>query len=121
MTTARHPLRLAPGRRLDEASPDRHVADLVRLVLLTAPGERLHRADFGAGLGGSALFGPLDEALAGLVDTRIRGSLDAALGDRIEVVDVAIEVAGESTLAASVTYRMGAAGPVATTEVSVGL
>jgi uncharacterized protein len=121
VTTARHPLRLAPGRRLEEASPERHVADLVRVVLLTAPGERVHRADFGAGLGASALFDPLDQTLAALVDTRIRGSLDAALGERIEVVDVAVGVVGESTLEASVTYRMGATGAEATTEVSVGL
>jgi hypothetical protein len=120
MTAPRHPFRLTPARRLDEADPDRHVADLVRLVLLTAPGERLHRPDFGAGLGATALFGPLDEMLAALVDTRIRSSLDEALGDRIEVVDVAVEVAGESTLAASVTYRVGPAGAPTTTEIRVG-
>lgn len=120
MTTPRHPFRLTPARRLDEADPDRHVADMVRLVLLTAPGERLHHPDFGAGLGATALFGPLDGTLAGLVDTRIRSSLDEALGERIEVLDVAVEVSGESTLAASVSYRVGPAGRPATAEVRVG-
>ena len=48
---ARHPYRLTPARRLDEAETDRHIADLVRLVLLTGAGERLHRPEFGAGLG----------------------------------------------------------------------
>ena len=36
---------------LELAVDERHVADLVRLVLLTGAGERLHRPDFGAGLG----------------------------------------------------------------------
>jgi len=120
MTNPRHPFRLTPARRLEEADSDRHVADLVRLVLLTAPGERLHRPDFGAGLGATALFGPLDQALAGLVDMRIRSSLDDALGPRVEVIDVAVEVVGESTLEAAVTYRLGPAGAAVTTEVRVG-
>jgi uncharacterized protein len=120
MTTPRHPFRVTSARRLDEADPERHLADLVRLALLTAPGERLHRPDFGAGLGATALFGPLDEALAGLVDARIRSSLDEALGERVEVLDVVVEIAGESTLAASVTYRLGPAGRATTTEVRVG-
>jgi phage baseplate assembly protein W len=118
--SGRHPFRLTPARRLEEAGADRHVADLVRLVLLTAPGERLHRPDFGAGLGATALFSPLDRTLASLVDTRIRSSLDDALGSRIEVVDVVVDVVAESTIEASVTYRMGPAGTPLTTEVRVG-
>jgi phage baseplate assembly protein W len=121
VSAAAHPYRLTPSRRLDQADPARHVADLVRLVLLTGPGERLHRPDFGAGLGARALFGPLDETLAGLVEMRIRGSLDEALGGRIEVLEVALEISGESALAASVTYRLRPVGRPATTEVRVGL
>jgi phage baseplate assembly protein W len=120
MKPARHPYRLTPARRLAQVEEERHVDDLVRLVLLTAPGERLHRPDFGAGLGASALFAPVDDALASLVDLRIRGSLDEALGDRIEVIDVIVERSGESTLSAAVTYRLRPAGAATTTEVRVG-
>ena len=117
----RHPYRVTARRQLAEAELERHIADLVRLVLLTGPGERLHRPDFGAGLGASALFEPLDGALLGIVEVRARGSLESALGDRIEVVEVAVAASGESTLEAAVTYRLRPAGRTTTTEVRVGV
>jgi phage baseplate assembly protein W len=116
---ARHPYRLTAGRRLADAETDRHVGDLVRLVLLTGAGERLHRPDFGAGLGARTLFEPLGQALDSVVEVRARGSLQEALGDRIEVVDVAIAHPGESTLEATVTYRVRPAGEVTTTLVRI--
>jgi uncharacterized protein len=78
----------------------------VRLVLLTGPSERLHRPDFGAGLGATTLFEPLDAALTSIVEVRARGSLDRALGDRIEVVAITVGRSGESTLLADVIYRL---------------
>ena len=117
MNPARHPYRLTPARRLADADPSRHIADLVRLVLLTGGGERLHRPEFGAGLGARTLFEPLDQALASVVDVRARGSLQDALGDRIEVLDLAVDRTGESTLEASVTYRLLPAGTPTTTQV----
>lgn len=119
MRAARHPYRLTPARQLAEAPDDRHVADLVRLVLLTGAGERLHRPDFGAGLGAAVLFEPLDGALRSVVEVRARGSLDRALGDRIEVLDVTIEPPEDSILNASVTYRLRPAGLPSTVEVAV--
>ena len=118
MTEPRHPFRLAPARRLETAIDERHVADLVRLVLLTGPGERLHHAEFGAGLG-TALFEPLDLALASLIQVRARGSLDRALGDRIEVLELTVEPVGESTIEAAITYRLRPAGAPTRTEVRV--
>lgn len=106
MRSARHPYRLSDARRLGEVDVERHVADLVRLVLLTGPGERLHRPDFGAGLGAATLFEPLDGALASVVEVRARGSLERALGDRLEVVEITVARTGESTLLADVVYRL---------------
>src|SRR5690349_15416188 len=103
--SARHPFRLTTARRLAAADADRHIADLVQLVLLTGR-ERLHHPDFGAGLGTAALFEPVDHVLRGLAQLRARGSLEAALGDRIEVLDVTVEMAAEATLRATVTYRL---------------
>jgi uncharacterized protein len=119
MTAVRHPFRLLPARRLAEASAERHIADLVRSVLLTEPGERLHHPQFGAGLGGAALFEPLDGSLASVVELRARGSLEESLGDRIEVVDFALGRQGESTLLASLTYRLRADARTASVEVEL--
>ena len=119
MNPARHPYRLAPARRLADAGEERHVADLVRLVLLTSPGERLHTPDFGAGLGPAVLFEPVQGALTGIVEMRARGSLERALGDRIEVREVTVSRDGESTLRAQVTYRVKPAGTPRTIHVEV--
>jgi phage baseplate assembly protein W len=116
---ARHPFRLTPSRRLATAEPARAIADLVRLVLLTNPGERLHHADFGAGLGAATLFEPLDPALLGIIEVRARGSLQRALGDRIEVSEVHVARRDESTITASVTYRLKPAGQPTTVDVAV--
>jgi phage baseplate assembly protein W len=117
---ARHPFRLTPSRQLEETDVAGHIADMVRLTLLTGPGERLHHPDFGAGLGPAVLFEPLDDALSGLVELRAKGSLERALGDRIEVVDMKVERQGESTLRASVSYRLRPAGAPSVLEVDVG-
>jgi hypothetical protein len=109
MTGARHPFRLASTRQLALGDLDRHIADLVRLVLLTGPGERLHRPEFGAGLGAAVLFEPVDDALTALVKVRALGSLERELGDRIEVLDIEVG-RDESTIAAQVHYRLRPAG-----------
>lgn len=109
MTEARHPFRVTASRRLELAVDDQHVADLVRLVVLTGAGERLHRPEFGAGLG-TALFEPLDLAVSSLIELRLRGSLDQALGDRIEVTALAVDIVGESEVAATLTYKLRSSG-----------
>lgn len=109
MTRARHPYRLASTRQLAVADLDRHIADLVRLVLLTGPGERLHRPEFGAGLGHAVLFEPVDDALLSMVKVRALGSLERELGDRIEVLEVDVRRAG-TTILAEVRYRLRPAG-----------
>lgn len=110
MTTPRHPYELAPSRRLALADERQHVADLVRLVLLTGPAERLHRPDFGAGLGASALFEGLDAARLGMIEARARGSLQDALGDRVHVERLDVRVEGESTLVVDLSYRVRTTG-----------
>ena len=119
MRAARHPYRLTSARLLERADAERHIADLVQLVLLTGPRERLHRPDFGAGLGASTLFEPLDGALASVVEVRARGSLEQALGDRIEVLEVKVGISGESTLLAEVTYRLRGSDTRSTLEVAL--
>jgi phage baseplate assembly protein W len=105
MTTPAHPYRVGRTRQLASVDAERHIADLVRVVLLTGPGERLHRPDFGAGLAAATVFEPLDDSLRAVVEVRARGSLERALGDRIEIVDVKVGIDG-SALLADVVYRL---------------
>ncbi|MGY1617346.1 GPW/gp25 family protein [Geodermatophilus sp. SYSU D00691] len=121
----RHPYRVGPDRRLVPADDDRHLADLVRLVLLTGPRERLHRPEFGPGLGATALFEPLSDALPGLIEMRAKGALEQALGDRIVVEQVVAEPSAsrgaESTLVVRVAYRPRLRpGPTVTITVAMG-
>lgn len=103
-TWARQPWRVAADRRLATGDALEHLDDLVRAVLLTTPGERLHRPGLGAGLGVATLFEPVTGDLAASVTARTEGSLADALGDRIAVVSVRVSVA-EATVAAEVVYR----------------
>jgi uncharacterized protein len=120
MTTPRHPYELAPSRRLVLADDRQHVADLVRLVLLTNPAERLHRPDFGAGLGASALFEGRDAARLGMIEARARGSLTDALGDRIHVERLEVRAEGESTIVVDLAYRVRTTGDGHTLQVRMG-
>ncbi|MFL0240002.1 hypothetical protein [Mycobacterium sp. SMC-17] len=108
MMITRAPWRIV-GRRLVPADYLQHLDDLVRAVVLTGPNERLHHPGFGAGLGASALFEPLSLSLEPTVIARVRGSLMDALGDRIQVQDVQVDIS-DSTLAAHITYRPLPAG-----------
>lgn len=119
MTTPRHPYELTPGRRLAVADDRQHIADLVRLVVLTNPGERLHRPEFGAGLGAGALFEGLDAARLGMVEARTRGSLADALGDRITVEHLEVHAEGESTIVVDLAYRVRTTGDGRTLQVRV--
>lgn len=101
---ARQPWQVDSNRRLARADPLTHLDDLVRLVLLTSPGERLHRPGFGAGLGVATLFEPMTGDVAGTISARAQGSLNDALGDRLEVVSTQVSVA-DTTIYAEVTYR----------------
>lgn len=109
MTVPAHPYRLDTTRQLAGADVQEHIADLVRTVLLTGPGERLHRPGFGAGLGAATIFEPADEALRAVVEVRARGALQHELGERIELVSVAVR-ADSSTLLAEVVYRIRPTG-----------
>ena len=61
-----------------------YVQQLMKQVLLTAPGERIDRPDFGAGLR-RQLFSPASEASATLLQTVVFQSLDRWLGDLIRI------------------------------------
>ena len=90
------------------ADTDAYVAGLVESVLLTAPGERVNRPDFGAGLG-LLLFAPVDAATVATAELQARSALQLWLADVIEVGEVAIDLDG-SIVRVSVAYTALAGG-----------
>jgi phage baseplate assembly protein W len=94
--TLRFPLAVDPGHGRLATEPDegRHIDQLMRQVLLTNPGERINRPDFGCGLR-AMVFGPNSEVTAGLAQVAIFQALTEWLGDLIEVDRVEAQALGE--------------------------
>lgn len=94
------------GTLTDETDYGRHVDQLMRQVLLTNPGERVHRPDFGCGLR-RMVFAPNNPAAGSLLKLTIVQSLQKWLGTVIEVEDVTVEAENE-TLSVFVRYVLRA-------------
>jgi phage baseplate assembly protein W len=75
------------GRFRRETDYEAYMAQLIRQVLLTAPGERVNRPDFGAGLR-RALFAPSSPATATLIKATIFQALTTWLDSVIDVDEV---------------------------------
>jgi len=92
----RFPFAVDPGggRLRQESVYERYVEQLVRQVLLTSPGERVHRPDFGAGLR-RMVFAPNSPGTASLVQAAVFEALDRWLGTLIRVDDVTAAARGE--------------------------
>lgn len=85
-----------------DADEDRHVRELIEQLLLTGPGERVMRPDFGSGLMQLVFAGNSPE-LAATTEFLIQGALQTWLGDVVAVE--AVEVTSiDSTLAVEVRY-----------------
>ena len=77
----------ALGRVRKESDYTEYIVQLIKQVLLTAPGERVDRPDFGAGLQ-RLLFAPSSTETATLLQATVFQSLDRWLADLIKVDDV---------------------------------
>jgi len=102
----RFPVAVDPGVGRLAEQPDfgRHVDELIRQVLLTAPGERINRPDFGCGLR-AMVFGPNSEVTAGLAQVAVFQALREWLADLIEV-DAVEATARNETLELRVAYTL---------------
>jgi phage baseplate assembly protein W len=96
----------ATGRTRQCDSHEDHVRDLVELVLLTAPGERVNRPQFGSGLLG-LVFEPNGSALAASTRARVDGALQLWLGEVVLVEGVHVRAEG-SALEVTVSYTVRA-------------
>ncbi len=90
-----------------ERNYERYVRGLIYQVLLTRPGERINRPEFGAGIR-ALVFAPLSEATATLAQTSIYTALKEWLDAFIQVEDVRVQVTEESTLTVVVVFLIRA-------------
>jgi phage baseplate assembly protein W len=99
----RFPLQVATGaRRVAEEEYERHIAQMIHQVILTAPGERVNLPEFGCGLR-QLLFAPNSDVLATTTQFLIFQALDRWLGDVITNIQVNVQ-AEEETLSVVVRY-----------------
>ena len=74
--------------RTAQANDDDHIREMIEQVLFTAPGERVNRPDFGCGLL-QMVFAPNGSELATATQFLVQGALQQAVGDVIDLTNVA--------------------------------
>ena len=103
--------------RTSATDHDGHIRDLIEQVLLTAPGERVMRPDFGAGLL-AAVFEPGGPAVAASAQYLVAASLERELGTVIALESVEAE-AVDAALVVTVDYVVRRTGTRAVAVVQV--
>src|SRR5215475_7371967 len=81
---------------------DAHIRDMIEQFLMTSPGERVNRPDFGSGLL-QMVFAPNSPELASALQFTIQAGLQQWLGDLIEVKNLEV-VSHEAELRVDVQY-----------------
>jgi phage baseplate assembly protein W len=84
------------------AGADRHLRDMIELVLFTTPGERVNRPEFGCGVR-QLVFAPNSEALAAATEQLIHGALIRWLDSVMSIHQVQVSAEG-ATLTIRVSY-----------------
>jgi phage baseplate assembly protein W len=93
------------GKRLRvETDYEAYVRQLIKQVLLTNPGERIHQPEFGAGVR-ALVFSPLSGVTASLAQTMIYSALNQTLADIIRVDEVVVTNV-DSRLDITVVYTL---------------
>ncbi|MFE4254279.1 GPW/gp25 family protein [Streptomyces sp. NPDC056910] len=81
---------------------DEYIRALIGEVLMTQPGERLNRPDFGSGLL-QLILAPADPTLAATTQLTVQSALQRWLGDLIEIGSVQVD-SDEESLRVLVVY-----------------
>ena len=103
-----YPLHVGPKGRTALTGEDDHVRDMIEQLLLTSPGERVNRLDFGSGLL-AMVFAPTGSEIAAALEFTIRGALQRWLGDVIDVHSLEVE-SEDSTLRVTLVYALRRTG-----------
>jgi phage baseplate assembly protein W len=115
VTTVDVPFHFDETGRTAGTTDEDHIRDMIEQVLLTAPGERVMRPDFGSGLL-AMVFEPNSPELASALEFTMQAALQRWLGDLIEVRRLEV-TAVEGTLAVVVEYALRRTGEVGTATV----
>lgn len=108
-----HPIQDDPGGQQLRVETDyeSYVTQLIKQVLLTSPGERINRPEFGAGVR-RLVFSPISSTTASLAQSMIYNALNDTLADLIRVdkirvnsVDSRLEIVIIYTLYARMEQR----------------
>lgn len=111
MSRLDYPLHFDGRGRSARVDESKYIRDLIEQVLLTAPGERVMRPDFGSGVS-QLLFGPASPEVAATTQFLVQGALEQWLGSLIDVEAVQVQ-ARDNALSIEVRYlerRSGASG-----------
>jgi len=98
------PYRFSGLGRTATTDRDDHIRDLIQQVLFTAPGERVMRPDFGAGLL-SLVFEPNSTTLAAATQMLVQSALQLNLSHLIAVHSVDVRN-DDAALRVDVTYSV---------------
>lgn len=104
MPTLDHPYHIDGRGRTAETGDAGHVRDLIEQVLFTAPGERVMRPDFGAGLL-ALVFEPNSGTLAATLEFLVQSALQQHLAHLIAVSAVTVGNL-DATLHVTVQYAV---------------
>lgn len=112
------PFRVDGRGRTAATDYDRHVRDMVELLLFTRAGERVMRPDFGCGLL-DLTFEPNSPELAASLQLSIQAALQHWLGDVIDISSLDVE-SQDGTLRITLSYVLRATGTPSTTVFTSG-
>ena len=86
----KYPFRIDPASGQAAQTPyDAHVEQMIRQVLLTAPGERADLPEFGCGIR-QLIFAPHSQALDATTQILVQQALNRWLGNQIQVQNVSV-------------------------------
>ena len=100
------PMRVNPTGGIALVSGDDEIAESIRLILGTSPGERPMRPDFGCPIH-DHVFAPADASIIGMIGFEVRTSL-TMWEPRIDVLDVTVsqDESRPSLLYIDITYEV---------------
>lgn len=97
----------AAGRTATTSTSD-HVRDMLEQLLLTSPGERVNRPDFGSGVL-QLLFGPNSPELATALQFSVQAAIETWLGDVVQVQELTV-TSNDATLRIYLEYIIRSTG-----------